>query len=103
MIPRARTVRAVTAAIRAGAYRFCLLEILWIETVLTFYPVLPMRAAVVASVGAALALFAPASLSPAPPRASVAQMPPVRAPLAASAAYPRDSLAVVSRADSLDR
>jgi hypothetical protein len=71
--------------------------------VLTFYPVLPIRAAVVASVGAALALFALASLTPAPPRASVAQMPPVRAPIAASVAYPRDSLAVLSRADSLDR
>jgi hypothetical protein len=102
MIPRARAVRAVTAAIRAEAY--CLsVEILWIETVLTFYPVLPIRAAVVASVGAALALFALASLSPAPPRASVAQMPPVRAPIAASVAYPRDSLAVLSRADSLSR
>jgi hypothetical protein len=78
-------------------------ETLWIETVLTFHPVLPMRAAVVASVGAALALFALASLSPAPPRASVAQMPPVRAPIAASVAYSRDSLAVLSRADSLNR
>ena len=103
MIRRARAVRAVTAAIRAGAYWFALVEILWIETVLTFYPVLPMRAAVVASVGAALALFALASLSPAPPRASVAQMPPVRAPIAASVAYPRDSLVVLSRADSLNR
>ena len=56
-----------------------------------------------ASVGAALALFALASLSPAPPRASVAQMPPVRAPIAASVAYSRDSLAVLSRADSLNR
>jgi hypothetical protein len=96
-------VRAVTAAIRAGAYRFVSVETLWIETVLTFHPVLPMRAAVMASVGAALALFALASLSPAPPRASVAQMPPVRAPIAASVAYPRDSLAVLSRADSLNR
>jgi hypothetical protein len=56
-----------------------------------------------ASVGAVLALFALASLSPAPPRASVAQMLPVRAPIAASVAYPRDSLAVLSRADSLNR
>ena len=79
------------------------LETLWIETVLTFHPVLPIRAAVVASVGAALALFALASLSPAPPRASVAQMPPVRASIAASVAYSRDSLAVLSRADSLNR
>ena len=70
---------------------------------LTSYPVLPIRAAVVASVGAALALFALASLSPAPPRASVAQMPPVRAPIAASVAYPRDSFAVLSSADSLGR
>jgi hypothetical protein len=96
-------VRAITAAIRAEAYRFVLVETLWIETVLTFHPVLQMRAAVMASVGAALALFALASLSSAPPRASVAQMPPVRAPIAASVAYPRDSLAVLSRADSLNR
>jgi hypothetical protein len=74
-----------------------------IETVLTFHPVLPMRAEVVASVGAALALFAMASLLPSPPRASVAQMPPVRAPIAAPIAYSRDSLAVLSRADSLNR
>jgi hypothetical protein len=67
--------------------------------VLTYHPVLPMRAAVIASVGAALALFALTSLSPAPPRASVAQPLPVRAPIAASVAYPRDSLAVLSRAD----
>ena len=92
-------MRAVTAAIRAGAYVFLLVETLWIETVLTFHPVLPMRAAVMASIGAALALFALTSLSPAPPRASVAQMPPVRAPIAASVAYPRDSLAVLSSAD----
>jgi hypothetical protein len=96
-------VRAVTAAIRAGAYDFLLVKTLGIETVLTFHSVLPMRAAVVVSVGAALALFALASLSPAPPRASVAQMPPVRAPIAASVAYPRDSLVVLSRADSLNR
>ena len=83
--------------------RILLVETLWIETVLTFHPVLPIRAAVVASVGAALALFAMASLSPAPPRASVAQMPPVRAPLAASVAYSRDYLAVLSRADSVNR
>jgi hypothetical protein len=96
-------VRAVTAAIRAGAYRLLLVETLWIETVLTFHPVLPMRAAVVASVGAALALFALASLLPAPPSASVAHMPPARAPIAAPIAYSRDSLAVLSRADSLNR
>jgi len=78
-------------------------ETSWIETVLTFHPVLPMRAAVVASVGAALALFALASLSPAPPHASVAQMPPVRAPIAVPVAHSRDSLAVLSRADSLNR
>ncbi len=80
--------------------RFPSVETLWIEIVLTFHPVLPMRAAVVASVGAALALFALASLLPAPPRASVVHMPPVRAPTAASVAYSRDSLAVLSRADS---
>jgi hypothetical protein len=96
-------VRAVTAAIRAGAYCFLLVEILWIKTVLTFHSVLPIRAAVVASVGAALALFALASLSPAPPRASVAQMPPVRAPIAVWDAYSRDYLAVLSRADSSNR
>ena len=73
------------------------------KTVLTFHPVLPMRAVVVASVGAALALFALASLLPSPPRASVAQMPPVRAPIAGPIAYSRDSLAILSRADSLNR
>ena len=96
-------MRAVTAAIRAEAYDFLLVKTLVIETVLTFHSVLPMRAAVVVSVGAALALFALASLSPAPPRASVAQMPPVRAPIAASVAYPRASLVVLSSADSLNR
>ena len=96
-------MRAVTAAIRAEAYDFLLVKTLVIETVLTFHSVFPMRAAVVVSVGAALALFALASLSPAPPRASVAQMPPVRAPIAASVAYPRDSLVVLSSADSLNR
>jgi len=80
-----------------------LIQTLWIETVLKFHPVLPMRSAAVASVGAALALFALASLSPAPPRANVAQMPPVRAPIAASVAYSRDYLAVLARADSVNR
>jgi hypothetical protein len=50
-----------------------------------------------------IALAALASLLPAPPRASVAQMPPVRAPIAAPVAYSRDSLAVLWRADSLNR
>jgi hypothetical protein len=68
----------------------------------TFHPVIPMRAAVVASVGAALALSALASLSAAPPRANVAQMRPVRAPIAASV-YPRDYLAILSRVDSVNR
>jgi hypothetical protein len=71
--------------------------------VLTFHSVLPMRTAVVASVGAALALFALANLLAAPPRASVVQMPPVRAPISAPVASSRDSLAVLSRAVSLDR
>ena len=99
----ARAVRAITAAIRARRTVSDQLKLLWIETVLTFHPVLLVRTVVVASVGAALALFALASLSPAPPRASVPQMLPVRAPIAASVAYPRDSLAVLSRADSSNR
>jgi hypothetical protein len=64
--------------------------------------ILPMRAALVAGVGAALALTALASLPSAPPRASVAQDPQFRAPIAARVAYLLEPL-VISRADSLDR
>jgi hypothetical protein len=104
---RVETLRSGCARCHCGdpgrGVPFVLVETLWIETVSTFHPALPMRAAVVASVGAALALFALASLLPAPPRASVAQMSPVRAPIAAPVAYSRDSLAVLSHADSLNR
>jgi hypothetical protein len=63
--------------------------------VLTFHPVLPMRAALVAGVAAALALLALASLSPTTerPRASVAEAPSFRVPIAA-VAYSRDPLAL---------
>ena len=62
------------------------------------------RASLVAAAAAAFGLLALTSLSPsAPPRASVAQMPLVRAHLTPPVAYPRDSLAFLSRADSLNR
>jgi hypothetical protein len=62
------------------------------------------RASLVAAAAAALGILALTSLSPsAPPRAREVQAPPVRAPIAASVAYSRDSLAVLSRADSLNR
>jgi hypothetical protein len=70
---------------------------------LTFHPVLPMRAAIVAAAATALGILALANLTSVPPRAGVAQEPQLRAPIAASVAYSRDSLAVLSRADSLDR
>jgi hypothetical protein len=75
------------------------------KPVLTLHRVLPMRAALVAGVAAALALFALASLSPTAgrPRASVAEAPSFRAPIAAPVAYSHDPLAVVSRADSVNR
>jgi hypothetical protein len=70
--------------------------------VLTFQPsVLSSRATLVAGIGAAIALSALASLSPAPPHVSTAQTPPVRAPMAA-VAYSHDPL-VISRADNLIR
>jgi hypothetical protein len=68
---------------------------------LTFHPVLPMRAAIVAAAATALGILALANLTSVPPRAGVAQ-PQLRAPIAASVAYSRDSLAVLARAD-LDR
>jgi hypothetical protein len=71
--------------------------------VLTLHPVLPMRAAIVAAAAAALGILALANLTSAPSRAGVAQEPQLRAPIAASVAYPRDSFAVLSRADSLTR
>ena len=79
------------------------IEISWTKTVLTFQPsLLSSRAALVAGIGAALALSALASLSPAPPRASMAEMPPFHAPKAASIAYSYDPL-LISRADSFIR
>jgi hypothetical protein len=64
--------------------------------VLTFHPVLPMRDAIVAAVATALGILAMANLTSVPPRAGVAQEPQLRAPIAASVAYSRDSLAVLS-------
>jgi hypothetical protein len=71
--------------------------------VLTLHPVLPMRAAIVAAAATALGIWALANLTSVPPRADVSQEPQLRAPVAASVAYSRDSLAVLSRADSSDR
>jgi len=72
--------------------------------VLTFHPVLPMRAALVAGVAAALAILALANLSPPTqrPRASLAAATSFRAPVGTSVAYSRDPLAV-ARADSVSR
>jgi len=56
----------------------------------------------VVGIGAAIALSALASLSPAPPHASTAQTPPVRAPIAAPVAYSHEPF-VISRADSFIR
>lgn|ERR1700733_2275346 len=50
----------------------------------------------------ALGILALANLTCVQPRAGVAQQPQLRAPIAASVAYSRDSLAVLSR-DSLKR
>jgi hypothetical protein len=75
----------------------------WIETVLTFHPVLPMRAAIVAAAATALGVLALANLTSVQPRAGVAPQRQLRAPIAASVACSRDSLAVLSRADSLER
>ena len=79
-------------------------ETLWIETVLTFHPVLPMRTVFVAGGAAALAISALANLSPTTerPRASVAEATAFRVPIAASVAYSRYPLAL-ARADSLNR
>jgi hypothetical protein len=64
--------------------------------VLTFQrSVLSSRAALVAGIGAALALSALASLSPELPRANAAQMP--RDPIAASLAYSHDPLVILAR------
>jgi hypothetical protein len=69
--------------------------------VLTFYPVLPMRAALVAGVAAALAILALASLQPTAERPRVAEATSFRVPMAALA-YSRDPLAL-ARADSVSR
>jgi hypothetical protein len=66
---------------------------LWIEAVLTFHRVLPMRAALVASAAAALGLLALANLSAtAPPIARLDKARSVRAPIAAPVL--RDPLAL---------
>ena len=71
---------------------------------LTFHPVLPMRAALVAAAAAALGLLALASLPPAAerPRGGVAEATSSRAPIAVPVAYSRDPLAL-ARADSVSR
>jgi hypothetical protein len=66
-------------------------------------PMLPMRAAIVAAAATTLGILALANLTSVQQRAGVAQQPQLRAPIAASVAYSRDSLAVLLRADSLDR
>ena len=58
---------------------------------LTFHPVLPMRAAMVAAVATALGILALANLTSVPPRAVLAQERQIRAPTAASIGYSRDS------------
>ena len=63
---------------------------------LTLHPMLPMRAAIVAAAATALGILALANLTSVPPHAGVAQEPQLRAPTAASVAYSRDSLAVLS-------
>jgi hypothetical protein len=89
-------VSAITAAIPAQTYCVPQSKLSWIKTVLTFQrSVLSSRAALVAGIGAALALSALASLSPEPPRANAAQMP--RAPIAASLAYSHDPLVILAR------
>jgi hypothetical protein len=72
--------------------------------VLTFHPVLPTKAALVAGVAAALAILALANLSPTAqrPRATVAEATSFRVPIAAPVAYSRDPLAL-ARADSVSR
>jgi hypothetical protein len=66
---------------------------LWIKAVFAFYRVLPMRAALVAGVGAALGLLALVKLSTsAPPIARVDKALSVRAPIAAT--VPRNPLAL---------
>jgi hypothetical protein len=68
---------------------------------LTFHPVLPMRAAVVAGVAAALGLLAMANLSTsAPERAAQAPKPQLHLLTRAPAMY---SVAVVSGVDSFSR
>jgi hypothetical protein len=66
----------------------------------TFHPVLPMRAALVAVGAAALALLALASLSPTAvgPR-TMATAPSFSAPIAARVAYAPAPLLMLSRAD----
>jgi hypothetical protein len=95
-------VSAITVAIGARAYVWGQLKLRGMKSVLTLQPsVLSSRATLVAGIGAAIALSALASLSPAPPPdVSAAQTPRVRAPLAAPVAY---EPLVISRADSFIR
>jgi hypothetical protein len=66
----------------------------------TFHPVLPMRAAVVAAAAAALALLALASLSPtAAGLRTLAEAPSFSAPIAARVAYSAAPSVILSRAD----
>jgi hypothetical protein len=72
--------------------------------VLTFHPVLPMRAAFVAAAAAALAILALANLSPTAERynAAMAEASHLRAPTLAPVAHSLDSIAL-ARADSMSR
>ena len=62
-----------------------------------------MRATVVAAIAAALGLLALASLSPTAERPYASLAPSFRAPAAAQVVYTHEPLAVVSRADSVNR
>ena len=79
-----------------------LFQLSWTETVLTFHPALPMRAALVAGVAAALAILALAGLQPTAERPRVAKATSFRVPMAAPVAYSRDPLALAG-ADSVSR
>ena len=67
---------------------------------LTLHPMLPMRAAIVAAVAAALGILALANLTSAPPNAGVAQEPQFRVHIAAPAV--RDPV-VLAGDDSANR
>jgi hypothetical protein len=92
-----RAVHAVTAAIRVEAYFRTLLELRGLATV-TFHPVFPVRAMLVAAAGAGLGLLAPANLSPTAelPRAGVVHAPSFSAPIPARVVYSPDPFVIVS-------